>query len=44
MSNNFAKKVVFGQYFNYEGIKTFVGAIVYQRRYFVPHVRVKDVS
>ena len=40
----FAKKFVFGQYFNYEGIKTFVGAIVHQRSYFVPHMTVKDVS
>jgi phosphatidylglycerophosphatase GEP4 len=38
--NHFAKKVVFGQYWNFEAVKTFGRALLIDRRYFIPQLKV----
>ena len=42
--NKFLKRLVFGQYFNYQGIKMFIYTLLRDRRDFIPHVRVHCVS
>ena len=42
--NIFKKGLVFGQYFNYQGIRSFWSALIFNRRAFIPHVRVHSVA
>jgi len=42
--NLFKKGLVFGQYFNYQGIKMFWSSLIFKRQAFVPHVRAHSVA